>query len=155
MDRFLIRGGHGLAGTVGVSGAKNAALPILAASLLSAEALELSNVPQLQDVRTMQRLLGEAAVVAWVPHSQAAILHSSTAAAHACIGLCQEQQGCLTACERFESHLATTGKAASTCVIVGVKPRQGCHMASMHILHVPLQASADETVYLGSLYAVP
>ena len=57
MDRFLIRGGHGLAGSVGVSGAKNAALPILAASLLSAEALELSNVPQLQDVRTMQRLL--------------------------------------------------------------------------------------------------
>ncbi|MFM7256914.1 MAG: UDP-N-acetylglucosamine 1-carboxyvinyltransferase, partial [Betaproteobacteria bacterium] len=57
MDRFLIRGGGELEGRVDVSGAKNAALPILAASLLSAEALELRNVPQLQDVRTMQRLL--------------------------------------------------------------------------------------------------
>ena len=58
MDRFLIRGGNRLQGSVRVSGAKNAALPILAASLLSAAELDLRNVPQLQDIRTMHRLLG-------------------------------------------------------------------------------------------------
>ncbi|NDE92961.1 MAG: UDP-N-acetylglucosamine 1-carboxyvinyltransferase, partial [Betaproteobacteria bacterium] len=57
MDRFAIHGGHRLEGSIEVSGAKNAALPILAACLLSAEPFELSNVPQLQDIRTMQRLL--------------------------------------------------------------------------------------------------
>jgi len=57
MDRFAIHGGHRLEGSIEVSGAKNAALPILAACLLSADKFELSNVPQLQDIRTMQRLL--------------------------------------------------------------------------------------------------
>ncbi|NCX87810.1 MAG: UDP-N-acetylglucosamine 1-carboxyvinyltransferase, partial [Betaproteobacteria bacterium] len=57
MDRFSIQGGHRLEGCISVSGAKNAALPILAAGLLSAEPLELRNVPQLQDIRTMQKLL--------------------------------------------------------------------------------------------------
>ena len=57
MDRFSIQGGHRIEGRIEVSGAKNAALPILAACLLSAEPIELSNVPQLHDIRTMQRLL--------------------------------------------------------------------------------------------------
>lgn len=50
-------GGATLAGEVPISGAKNAALPILAASLLSAEPLELANLPDLRDVHTMLRLL--------------------------------------------------------------------------------------------------
>jgi len=57
MDQLLIRGGRPLTGTVTVSGAKNAALPLMAASLLTAEPLDLDNVPRLMDVRTMIRLL--------------------------------------------------------------------------------------------------
>ena len=57
MDKLLIRGGRRLQGTVTVSGAKNAALPELCAALLTGEAIELSNVPRLQDVGTMLRLL--------------------------------------------------------------------------------------------------
>ncbi len=57
MDRLLIRGGKALAGAVRVSGAKNAALPLMAAALLSAEPLALSNVPRLVDVRTIAKLL--------------------------------------------------------------------------------------------------
>jgi UDP-N-acetylglucosamine 1-carboxyvinyltransferase len=57
MDKLLIRGGRRLEGTVAVSGAKNAALPELCAALLTDEALTLRNVPQLQDVATMLRLL--------------------------------------------------------------------------------------------------
>ncbi|MEK0081707.1 UDP-N-acetylglucosamine 1-carboxyvinyltransferase [Benzoatithermus flavus] len=57
MDRILIRGGVPLRGTVEISGAKNAALPIMAASLLTNEPLQLHNVPDLADIASMQRLL--------------------------------------------------------------------------------------------------
>ena len=57
MDKLLIRGGHRLAGEIEIAGAKNAALPILCAGLLTADTLALSNVPKLQDVATMQKLL--------------------------------------------------------------------------------------------------
>ena len=57
MDKLLIRGGHRLAGEIEIAGAKNAALPILCAGLLTADTLSLSNVPKLQDVATMQKLL--------------------------------------------------------------------------------------------------
>lgn len=62
MDKLLIRGGHALNGEIAMSGAKNAALPILCASLLSAEPMEFSNVPQLNDISTMLRLLGDMGV---------------------------------------------------------------------------------------------
>ncbi|RCS58623.1 UDP-N-acetylglucosamine 1-carboxyvinyltransferase [Parvibium lacunae] len=57
MDKLIIRGGQRLQGEVAVSGAKNAALPILCASLLTADTLYLNNVPELQDIRTMNKLL--------------------------------------------------------------------------------------------------
>jgi UDP-N-acetylglucosamine 1-carboxyvinyltransferase len=57
MDKLLIRGGRPLQGEVQISGAKNAALPQLCAALLTAEPLTLHNVPQLQDVATMLKLL--------------------------------------------------------------------------------------------------
>src|SRR5580700_9971119 len=57
MDRILIRGGVPLAGTIKIGGAKNAALPLMAASLLTAEPLVLANLPDLADVTTMGNLL--------------------------------------------------------------------------------------------------
>ena len=57
MDRFQIQGGLPLQGQVRISGAKNAALPILCASLLTAEPLVVHNVPPLRDVGTMRKLL--------------------------------------------------------------------------------------------------
>jgi UDP-N-acetylglucosamine 1-carboxyvinyltransferase len=57
VDQLIIRGGKTLRGEVQVSGAKNAALPLMAAALLTDEPLHLSNVPRLMDVRTMSRLL--------------------------------------------------------------------------------------------------
>jgi len=62
MDKLLIEGGRPLAGEVRVSGAKNAALPILCAALLTPEPLVLTNVPRLKDVRTMQTLLAQMGV---------------------------------------------------------------------------------------------
>ena len=57
MDKLLINGGQRLSGEIVISGAKNAALPILCAGLLTADSVHLSNVPQLQDVTTMLKLL--------------------------------------------------------------------------------------------------
>ena len=57
MDKLLIRGGRPLKGELTISGAKNAALPELCAALLTAEAVTLANVPQLQDVATTLKLL--------------------------------------------------------------------------------------------------
>ncbi len=57
MDKILIRGGVPLAGTIPIGGAKNAALPLMAASLLTAEPLILANLPDLADITTMANLL--------------------------------------------------------------------------------------------------
>jgi UDP-N-acetylglucosamine 1-carboxyvinyltransferase len=57
MDKFVIRGGNPLLGTIHVSGAKNAALPAMAAALLSEEPVILENIPQVRDIETTRRLL--------------------------------------------------------------------------------------------------
>jgi UDP-N-acetylglucosamine 1-carboxyvinyltransferase len=63
MDKLKIRGGVPLKGEIAVSGAKNAALPILCAALLTADDLIVDNVPQLQDVATALKLLRQMGVV--------------------------------------------------------------------------------------------
>jgi UDP-N-acetylglucosamine 1-carboxyvinyltransferase len=62
MDKLVIDGGQRLSGEVAISGAKNAALPILCAALLCPEPLELTNVPDLNDIGTMLRLLEQMGV---------------------------------------------------------------------------------------------
>ncbi|HEY2461265.1 MAG TPA: UDP-N-acetylglucosamine 1-carboxyvinyltransferase [Candidatus Acidoferrum sp.] len=57
MDKFLIRGGKALRGTVAISGAKNSALPAMAAALLTAEPVTLHNIPKVRDLTTMSKLL--------------------------------------------------------------------------------------------------
>lgn len=57
MDKFVIRGGNPLLGTVRISGAKNAALPAMAAALLTEEPVVLENIPQVRDIETTRRLL--------------------------------------------------------------------------------------------------
>ena len=57
MQKLSITGGKRLAGDIAISGAENAALPILCAGLLTADTVHLSNVPRLQDVSTMLKLL--------------------------------------------------------------------------------------------------
>ena len=64
MDKLLIRGGRPLHGDIAISGAKNAALPELCAALLTAEPVVLHNVPRLQDVATMLKLIRNMGVTA-------------------------------------------------------------------------------------------
>jgi UDP-N-acetylglucosamine 1-carboxyvinyltransferase len=92
MDRIRIRGGRPLHGEIQISGAKNAALPLMAAALLTPEPLRLTNVPDLVDIATMTSLLiqlgatisvGEpAAGAAWAPRAmqlQASSIADTTA----------------------------------------------------------------------------
>ncbi|CAN5597813.1 UDP-N-acetylglucosamine 1-carboxyvinyltransferase [soil metagenome] len=67
MDKFLIRGGKPLRGKVEISGAKNSALPCLAATLLSAETVILHNVPYVKDLITQRRLLEDLGATALTP----------------------------------------------------------------------------------------
>jgi len=59
MDKFVVRGGNPLVGTVRISGAKNAALPAMAAALLTDEPVVLENIPEVRDIQTMRKLLVE------------------------------------------------------------------------------------------------
>ena len=77
MDKLRIQGGAALRGEVRASGAKNAALPLLCAALLSPEPLRLTNVPRLNDVRTMQSLLSQMGVALDAPRPDAISLDAS------------------------------------------------------------------------------
>ena len=67
MDKFLIRGGTALRGTIEISGAKNSALPCLAATLLTAETVTLHNVPYVKDLITQRRLLEDLGATVLTP----------------------------------------------------------------------------------------
>jgi UDP-N-acetylglucosamine 1-carboxyvinyltransferase len=77
VDQFLIEGGHRLAGEVDICGAKNAALPILAAALLTSDELVVENVPMLQDVKTLIRLLERMGVQAHPQSPQTYVLKAN------------------------------------------------------------------------------
>ncbi|MDP2752179.1 MAG: UDP-N-acetylglucosamine 1-carboxyvinyltransferase, partial [Rhodocyclaceae bacterium] len=62
MDKLLIEGGRPLLGTVAISGAKNAALPLLTAALLTSEPVTFTNVPNLNDIGTLLKLLAQMGV---------------------------------------------------------------------------------------------
>jgi UDP-N-acetylglucosamine 1-carboxyvinyltransferase len=67
MDKFLIRGGKPLRGKIAISGAKNSALPCLAAALLTAETVTLHNVPYVKDLITQRRLLEDLGATVLTP----------------------------------------------------------------------------------------
>ncbi len=77
MDKLVLEGGVPLEGEVRVSGAKNAALPILCASLLTSDPLTLTNVPYLNDVRTMETLLSQMGVTHELVDGSAIVLDAS------------------------------------------------------------------------------
>src|ERR1035441_10464735 len=57
MDKYVIRGGNPLVGTIHVSGAKNSALPCMAAAILTEDEVILDNIPQVRDIATERKLL--------------------------------------------------------------------------------------------------
>ena len=74
MERIRIKGGQPLHGVIEISGAKNAALPLMAASLLTLETLRLDNVPELADIATLTHLLRQHGVAVEGSHGGAMVL---------------------------------------------------------------------------------
>ncbi len=70
MEKLAIQGGQALKGEITITGAKNAALPILCAALLSAEPITLRNLPDLQDVRTILKILAQMGLKVNFPNSE-------------------------------------------------------------------------------------
>ena len=73
MQKLVIQGGIPLRGEVSISGAKNAALPMMCASLLTSDVLQLSNMPDLHDIATMRKLLEQMGVKASVQGDEMAL----------------------------------------------------------------------------------
>ncbi len=80
MDKLIISGGTQLAGELRISGAKNAALPILAATLLSEHPVTIGNIPHLHDITTTMQLLGQMGVQLTIDEKMNIEVHSSTIA---------------------------------------------------------------------------
>ena len=78
MDKLIIEGGNTLAGEVFISGAKNAALPILAASILATKPVKVNNMPDLHDVSTMMELLGRLGIGLNMDKSMSTAVDSNT-----------------------------------------------------------------------------
>ncbi len=78
MDKLIITGGVPLNGEIRVSGAKNAALPILAATLLTDEPMTIGNIPHLRDITTTLELLGRMGVQVTVDESMSVDIDAST-----------------------------------------------------------------------------
>jgi len=82
MDKIRVTGGVPLRGRVSVSGAKNAALPVMVASLLTSEPLELTNLPHVRDILTVRRLLMEMGVECELQESGRARLKAGKPVSH-------------------------------------------------------------------------
>ncbi len=78
MDKLIIRGGTPLKGSIRISGAKNSALPILAASLLTDQPLAVGNMPHLHDITTMIELLGVMGVESVLDEKMSVEVHGGT-----------------------------------------------------------------------------
>ena len=77
MQKLLIQGGRPLHGEISISGAKNAALPILCAALLTDESLQIGNIPVLRDIETMLALLNQMGVSVTSDHNAPGITLSA------------------------------------------------------------------------------
>lgn len=130
MDRILIEGGHPLNGELPISGAKNAALPILAACLLSNETLRLENVPDLADIQSMWRLLQSLGVEARHVAGQASTLELQ----------CQEVMSTTAEYDlvrKMRASVLVLGPILARCGIAKVSMPGGCAIGTRPIdLHL-------------------
>ena len=78
MDKLIITGGTQLSGELRISGAKNAALPILAATLLSEEPVSIGNIPHLHDITTTMQLLGQMGIELTIDETMNILVNSNT-----------------------------------------------------------------------------
>jgi UDP-N-acetylglucosamine 1-carboxyvinyltransferase len=182
MDKFRIRGGRPLHGTVTISGAKNSALPAMAAALLTAEPVTLRNVPMVRDIITMGKLLAfmsakvstaELPSTAYTIEShtlndavapyelvktmRASILTLGPAIARSGIAHVSLPGGCAIGARPVELHLAALEKMGAAITTehgyIGAKTSNGGRLRGAHIVFEKITVTGTENILMAATLA--
>src|SRR5512142_1601641 len=131
MDKFVIRGGNPLLGTVRISGAKNAALPAMAAALLTEERVILENIPQVRDIETTRRLLS--AMGAEVELGYGRAHHRTTI----CCARLEKPEAAYELVKTMRASTLVMGPLVARCGVARVSLPGGCAIGARPIdLHI-------------------
>jgi UDP-N-acetylglucosamine 1-carboxyvinyltransferase len=131
MEKLVIRGGNPLLGTVRISGAKNAALPAMAAALLTEERVILENIPQVRDIETTRRLL--AAMGAEVELGYGRAHHRTTI----CCARLEKPEAAYELVKTMRASTLVLGPLVARCGIAKVSLPGGCAIGARPIdLHI-------------------
>jgi UDP-N-acetylglucosamine 1-carboxyvinyltransferase len=182
MDKFLIKGGNALHGTVAVSGAKNSALPVMAATLLTPEKVTLHNIPKVRDLITMSKLLAfmsarvsvtdipasdytiEAVTLndAIAPYElvktmRASILTLGPAIARAGVAHVSLPGGCSIGARPVDLHLSALEKMGAEITVAegyirAKTPRQG-RLKGAHIVFEKITVTGTENILMAAALA--
>ena len=149
MDQMRIRGGNPLKGKIHISGAKNAALPLLAASLLTDETLCLQNVPQLADIAAMANLLGQ--------HGAGICLNETNGAAQRTLELTAKKITSTTApydlVRKMRASILVLGPLLGRCHEAKVSLPGGCAIGSRPVdLHISALEQMGAEIILADGY---
>jgi len=182
MDKFRIRGGRPLHGRVAISGAKNSALPAMAAALLTAEPVTLRNVPMVRDIITMGKLLAfmsakvstaELPSTAYTIEShtlndavapyelvktmRASILTLGPAIARSGIAHVSLPGGCAIGARPVELHLAALEKMGAAITTehgyIGAKVSNGGRLTGAHIVFEKITVTGTENILMAATLA--
>jgi UDP-N-acetylglucosamine 1-carboxyvinyltransferase len=182
MDKFLIKGGNPLHGTVAISGAKNSALPCMTACLLTAEKVTLHNIPKVRDLITMSKLLAFMSAkvsVTEIPTSdyvieavtlndavapyelvktmRASILTLGPAIARAGVAHVSLPGGCAIGARPVDLHLSALEKMGAEIImshgyIQAKVPNQG-RLKGAHIVFEKITVTGTENILMASVLA--
>ena len=131
MDKFVIRGGNPLLGTIRVSGAKNAALPAMAAALLTDQPIILENIPQVRDIETERRLLASMGAEVELGYGRA---HHRTTI---CVGKTPKPEAAYELVKTMRASTLVLGPLVARCGEARVSMPGGCAIGARPIdLHI-------------------
>jgi UDP-N-acetylglucosamine 1-carboxyvinyltransferase len=131
MDKFVIRGSNPLLGTIRVSGAKNAALPAMAAALLTDEPIVLENIPQVRDIETERRLLASMGAEVELGYGRAQ--HRTTI----CVGKTPKPEAAYELVKTMRASTLVLGPLVARCGEARVSMPGGCAIGARPIdLHI-------------------
>jgi UDP-N-acetylglucosamine 1-carboxyvinyltransferase len=182
MDKFRIRGGRPLHGTVTISGAKNSALPAMAAALLTAEPVTVRNVPMVRDIITMGKLLAfmsakvstaELPSTAYTIEShtltdavapyelvktmRASILTLGPAIARSGVAHVSLPGGCAIGARPVDLHLAALEKMGAAITTehgyIGAKVSNGGRLKGAHIIFEKITVTGTENILMAATLA--
>src|SRR4029077_6244358 len=182
MDKFVIKGGKALHGSVTISGAKNSALPVMAAALLTTEIVSVHNIPKVRDLITMSKLLafmGARVSIAELPASDYAIEASAVSDAVAPYELVKRMRasiltlgpliaraggarvslpgGCAIGARPVDLHLAALEKMGAEITTshgyIEARAPRGGRLRGAHIVYEKITVTGTENILMAAALA--